>query len=72
MGQAFLGDGVAKGPHDMILSEDIVEGFGSVFTGEDLITHGGECRDGSGFVMAEFQEFEKVGLEGGKSLSDKD
>jgi hypothetical protein len=39
----------------VVLSEDVVEGFGSVFAGEDLITHSGECRDGGGFVMTEFQ-----------------
>lgn len=54
MCEPLLFDGVAKGPNDVILSEDIVEGSGSVFAGEDLITHEGECRDVSGFVMAEF------------------
>jgi hypothetical protein len=49
----------------VVLSEDVVEGFGAVFAGEDLITHGGECRDGGGFVMAEFGE-------NGKSLWDED
>ena len=60
VGQPFLGDGVAKGPDDVVLSEDVVEGFGSVFAGEDLITHGGECRDGGGFVMAEFSGIGKM------------
>ena len=60
VGQPFLGDGVAKGPYDMVLSEDVVEGFGSIFAGEDLITHGGECRDGGGFVMAEFSGIGKM------------
>jgi hypothetical protein len=60
MGQPLLRDGVAKGPYDVVLSEDVVEGFGSVFAGEDLITHGGECRDGGGFVMAEFSGIGKI------------
>ena len=68
VGEALLGDGVAQGAHDVVLSEDVVEGFGSVFAGEDLITHGGECRDGGGFVMAEFsgirEKFVRTRIEG--------
>jgi hypothetical protein len=55
-----LGDGVAKCPHDVVLSEDVVEGFGAVFAGEDLITHGDECMDDGGFVMAEFSGIAKI------------
>jgi hypothetical protein len=44
----------------VVLSEDVVEGFGSVFAGEDLITHGDECRDDGGFVMAEFRGIRKM------------
>jgi hypothetical protein len=54
MGQAFLGDGVAQSADDVVLAEDIVEGFGSVFPGEDLVAHADECRDHGRFVMAEF------------------
>ena len=68
VGQALLGDGIAKGPHDVVLSEDVVEGFGSVFAGEDLITHGGECRHGGGFVIAEFRgNLQKFGGRGLKA-----
>ena len=54
VGEAVLGDGVAQGADDVVLSEDVVEGFGAIFPGEDLIAHGAECRDGGGFVIAEF------------------
>ena len=59
VGEAFLDDRVAQGTDDVVLSKDVIESFGSVFSGEDLIAHGGECRDGGGFVMAEFSGIEK-------------
>jgi hypothetical protein len=40
----------------VVLTEDVIESFRAIFAGEDLITHAAECRDGSGFVMAEFSE----------------
>lgn len=54
VGEALLGDRIAQRADDMILTEDVVEGFGTVFSGEDLVTHEGECREDGGFVMAEF------------------
>ncbi len=40
VGEALLGDRIAQGADDVVLAEDIVEGFGSVFAGEDLVAHG--------------------------------
>ena len=57
MGESLLGDRIAQCADDVILTEDVVEGFGTVFAGEDLVTHEGECRDAGGFVMAEFSRF---------------
>ena len=39
MRQAVLGDGVPEGTDNMLLAEDISKSFGTIFTGEDLITH---------------------------------
>jgi hypothetical protein len=46
MGEAVLFDGVAKGADDVVLSEEVGEGAGAVFAGEDLITHGRKDRVG--------------------------
>ncbi len=43
MSEAVLFDGVAEGADDVILAEDVIEGFGAVFSGEDLVAHGGDC-----------------------------
>ncbi len=40
MRQAVLLNGIAQGADDMILTQDIVEGQGTVFSGKDLIAHG--------------------------------
>jgi hypothetical protein len=49
-----LCDGVFQSPNDVILPEDIVEGFRTVFPGEDLIAHGAEGRRLYGFVSTGF------------------
>ena len=54
MREAILGNRIAQGADDVVLTEDVVESFGSVFSGEDLVAHGRECRDGGAFVIAEF------------------
>ena len=54
MSQSLLRDCVAQRADDVILAEDIVKGSGSVFPGEDLVAHEGECRDVGRFVMTEF------------------
>ncbi len=41
MGEALAGDGIAQGGHHMILAEDVLEGPGAVFAGEDLVAHAG-------------------------------
>jgi len=56
VGEAILIDGIAQGMDYMILAEDIVECARAVFSGEDLITHGRECRGECRFVMAEFRK----------------
>jgi len=38
--EAVLMDGVFEGLDNGILSEDVIEGFGAVFSGEDLVAHG--------------------------------
>jgi hypothetical protein len=40
----------------VVLPEDVIKGFGAVFPCEDLVAHGGECRDDRRFVMEEFGE----------------
>ena len=60
VGKALLLNGIAEGPDDVVLSKDVVEGFGTVFAGEDLITHKPECRGLGGFVMAEFCGIQKI------------
>lgn len=50
-GEAVLLDGVAECFYDMVLAEDIGEGFGTIFSGEYLVAHGGEHRQLRGFVM---------------------
>ena len=45
VGKAFLLDGITQGLDDVILSEDVGEGAGTVFSGKDLIAHAGECRE---------------------------
>jgi hypothetical protein len=39
MGQPVLRDGIPQRTNDMLLAENISEGFGTVFAGEDLVTH---------------------------------
>jgi hypothetical protein len=43
----------------MILAKDVVERLGAVFAGEDLVAHGGDCRDAGRFVIAQFRINEK-------------
>jgi hypothetical protein len=54
VGEALLLDGIAERADDVILTENVVESSGAVFSGEDLVAHGRECREWCGFVMAEF------------------
>jgi len=44
VGQALAGDRVAQRAHHVVLTKDIVEGLGAVFSGEDLVAHGPESR----------------------------
>ncbi|MFT6381317.1 MAG: hypothetical protein ACJAXZ_002807, partial [Akkermansiaceae bacterium] len=45
VGQPILLDGVAKGVDDVVLSEDVGESAGTVFSSEDLVAHGADCRE---------------------------
>ena len=45
VGKTFLLDGITQGLDNVILSEDVGEGAGTVFSGKDLIAHAGECRE---------------------------
>lgn len=45
VGKTFLLDGITQGLDDVILSEDVGEGAGTVFSGKDLVAHAGECRE---------------------------
>lgn len=73
MGESLLGDRIAQGADDVVLAEDIVKRFGSVFPGEDLVAHEGECRDEGGFVMTEFSRNGKMpDCRDSESLSDED
>ncbi len=45
MCEAILLDGIAQGADDVVLSEDIGESAGTVFSGKDLVAHGGDCRE---------------------------
>jgi hypothetical protein len=38
----------------VVLPEDVGKSFGAVFPCEDLVAHGGECREVRRFVMDEF------------------
>ena len=40
VGEPVLGDGVAQGADDVVLTEDVVKSLGAVFAGEDLVVHG--------------------------------
>jgi hypothetical protein len=44
MSKPILRDRVFQGTHHMILPEDIIEGSGAVFSGEDLVTHERDCK----------------------------
>ena len=70
--QPLLQDGVAQRADDMVLTEDVVEGFGAVFAGEDLVTHGGDHRDVGSFVMAGFSRDGKLSESSVKSLAERD
>lgn len=69
MCQSFLGDGIAQGSDDVILTEDVIEGFGSVFTGEDLIAHGGSVGMSAGLSWLSFEELEKSRIGGGQECA---
>lgn len=43
--KTFLLDGITQGLDNVILSEDVVEGAGTVFSCKDLIAHADECRE---------------------------
>ena len=45
VGKTFLLDGITQGLDNVILSEDVVEGAGTVFSCKDLIAHADECRE---------------------------
>ena len=44
MSEPILRDRVFQGTHNVILTEDIVEGGGAVFSSEDLVTHERDCK----------------------------
>ena len=44
MSKPILRNRVFQGTHHMILPEDIIEGSGAVFSGEDLVTHERDCK----------------------------
>ena len=45
MSEAILLDRISQSVDNMVLPEDISKGAGTVFSGKDLIAHGGDCRD---------------------------
>jgi hypothetical protein len=53
-----LDDGIAKGPYDVVLAEDVVEGFRAVFTGKDLIAHAPSVGMRAGLSSLTLQEME--------------
>ena len=64
MSESLLGDRVAKGPYDVVLAKDIVEGFRAVFPGEDLIAHAAIVGILAGLSWLSLQEMENS-LRGG-------
>ncbi|MEN9535792.1 MAG: hypothetical protein RIR37_1065, partial [Verrucomicrobiota bacterium] len=45
---------IAKSHHDMILTQHILKGAWTVFSGKNLIAHERQCKQLGGFVMTEF------------------
>jgi hypothetical protein len=41
MGESILIDRIAQGSDDMVLSQDVIKRFGSIFSGKNLVAHEG-------------------------------
>lgn len=54
MGEPLLGNRIFQRSYDVILTEDVVEGFRAVFSGEDLVAHGRDRKEDCGFVSTGF------------------
>lgn len=54
MSESILFNGIPEGMDDVVLTEDIFKSAGTVFTGKDLIAHGGTMGEEWRFVSAEF------------------
>ena len=46
MGEAIRLDRISERSDDVVLTKDIIEGTGSIFTGKNLVAHGEGFRQG--------------------------